>query len=273
MSAPDAAPEPTLHCLFRVHGTVPPGGGGGGGTPDDRNATRPDWATRVACLRNFLREFGTRNVGIMLDRVDTELLAAVGRCVDEAVAADGGAGAAGPPRMLRTNVGNAGSFAMAVNVLTSPGVFDVKPGDYVYVVDDDVVHAPGARAKLLLGLQVAEYVSLWDAPDKYRAGGEQCRILLTPDPASSARVLHWKTTASTGTTFAARMDALARDRPRVAERLGDPAGDPDMAGLWSDILAGATASGTRIVTPLPGAASHTRPALATPGLPLAEWAA
>lgn len=89
--------------------------------------------------------------------------------------------------------------------------------DYVYFVEDDYLHLSDSYEVLMQGLEISDYVSLYDHPDKYlpgsqggnpfidEDGGEVTKVFLTEDT-------HWKLTNSTTMTFATSVDVLKKDR-------------------------------------------------------------
>ena len=94
------------------------------------------------------------------------------------------------------------SFRAAMGVACENTADDV----YVYLVEDDYLHLPDARAVMLEGLQRADYVTLYDHPDKYVAGSEEAtRVILTTST-------HWKQVRSTTATFACTAGVLKQDR-------------------------------------------------------------
>lgn len=146
------------------------------------------------CLENFLRHFPADEVTVIADNVGERTL-------------DWLKGV-GVREIVRTALGNSGSFwACYERALALPD--DAA----VYFVENDYLHRSGARQVLLEGLRIADYVTLYDHPDKYvdgvnplvRGGGEQTVVRLTDS-------CHWKYTNSTTMTFAAKVGTLRQDR-------------------------------------------------------------
>jgi len=115
---------------------------------------------------------------------------------------------------LESKLGNAGSFLRVLDYALE----HFSGEDRIYFLEDDYLHLPSAPALLEEGLDIADYVTLYDHPDKYfnaadggpnlfiREGGELGRVLLT-------KSAHWKTTNSTTMTFAVKAKTLAEDAP------------------------------------------------------------
>ena len=151
------------------------------------------------CLNDFLKHFPASDVTVVADNVRDETMAWL-----EGL---------GLRQIVRTALGNSGSFWAAFqHALTFPD------DAIVYFVENDYLHREGARQILLEGFGIADYVTLYDHPDKYvdgvnplvRGGGEQTVVRLTES-------CHWKYTNSTTMTFAARVSTLRRDQ-RVVRR-------------------------------------------------------
>jgi len=148
-----------------------------------------------ACLDDFLRHFAPGEVSIIADNVGDETLAWLQ-----------GYGFAS---VTRTSLGNSGSFWKCYT-----DALEQDDDTAIYFVENDYLHREGARQVLLEGLAIADYVTLYDHPDKYlhdgpnpfvRDGGEHTVVKLT-------RSCHWKYTNSTTMTFAAKAGTLRKDR-------------------------------------------------------------
>lgn len=146
------------------------------------------------CLENFLKHFPAHEVTVIADNVAEETFAWLQGYDLKAI--------------IRTALGNSGSFWRCYEEALA------LPDDAaVYFVENDYIHRDGARATLFEGLAIADYVTLYDHPDKYydgenpevRGGGERTVVRLTSS-------CHWKYTNSTTLTFAARVGTLRADR-------------------------------------------------------------
>lgn len=146
------------------------------------------------CLENFLKEFLAEEIVIVADNVIDETYAWLKAKKFKAI--------------HRTSLGNVGSFWFCYKL-----AIEVPLGDYVYFVENDYIHKTGSRQALLEGLKIADYVTLYDHPDKYidgvnpkvKNGGEQTKVFLT-------KSAHWKITNSTTMTFAASSSVLKKDK-------------------------------------------------------------
>lgn len=135
--------------------------------------------------------------------------------------------------------------------------------DIVYFVEDDYLHMPGWRRALLEAFEhgVAQYVTLYDHPNKYGATYSYNipRVtLLTPST-------HWQTAVSTTNTFAATFKTLHRDLSVhvKAATAGEHHIDHEkFLALWS--------RGASLASCLPGWSTHCHEPFLSPRV---DWAA
>lgn len=154
---------------------------------ESRSKPKLPGATKLRCLANFLGAFGTGGVTVIADNCDDELLKAVYKY---------------PVAILETTLGNSRSFMYALSQVRF-----CPDNMLVYLVEDDYLHRPGSLRLLQEGLQKADYVTLYDHPDKYGPiyeYQEETRLFRTDSS-------HWKWTASTCMTFAALAKTLRED--------------------------------------------------------------
>lgn len=115
-------------------------------------------------------------------------------------------------KVFRISLGNAKSFIYTVD-------FAIKffnNNDKLYFAEDDYIYKVGADKIIEEGLDIAEYSSGYDHPDKYinyeqggpnpfiQEGGELTRVILTANS-------HWKLTNSFCMTFATRVKTIKED--------------------------------------------------------------
>ena len=162
-----------------------------------------------------------------------------------------------------TNLGNAQSFWHAYR-----NAIDVKnfssADDVVYLLEDDYFHLNGSFHCLMEGIERADYVSLYDHPDKYinridggdnpyiENGGEVTRLILTDSS-------HWKLTNSTTMTFAAKIKTLIRDFD-IWQRHTSNGNHPNDFGAFIELRQ----RGASLITPVPGLSTHTELKYLTP---------
>lgn len=154
------------------------------------------------CFKNFLDAFSGANIKIIADNCNDETIEMFSHYC-------GGFSSARRFELEETNLGNAGSLRHALTEA------ETLPDDTcVYFVEDDYLHAyrsKGVHTSLLdiihEGLEIANYVTLFDHPDKYSNlynFGEDTRVFRT-------KSTHWKQTASTCMTFATTVETLKDD--------------------------------------------------------------
>lgn len=164
-----------------------------------------------------------------------------------------------------TSLGNAQSFKFVlINIVES----QLKDDEIVYLLEDDYFHLENAPMLINEGLQRANYVSLYDHPDKYQdadkggdnpfisQGGEVTRVILTPSS-------HWKITNSTTMTFATTVGQLRRDAPVWIKHTSQGNHPNDFQAFLE--LGSMQRS---LITPIPAASTHTEKKYLAP---LIKW--
>nr|QBK93664.1 MAG: hypothetical protein LCPAC404_03680 [Pithovirus LCPAC404] len=158
-------------------------------------------------------------------------------------------------QIFRTNLGNTGSFKFALDLALKNNDEDV-----IYFVEDDYLHREGSEKVLLEGFEKADYVSMYDHPDKYMSpspnpfvknGSELSRVFLT-------KSTHWKKTNSTCMTFASKVKTLKEDYKVFID-------------LWHSFRIFThlnNEKGRTLITPIPGYSSHCMTEFLAP---LIDW--
>ena len=159
-----------------------------------------DNATKHHCLLNAIEHFGRENIHVIADNCSQELLSFIesqGLHYEE------------------THLGNSPSFKYAV----THAISTYNDNDIVYFLEDDYLHQPDSMQLIPEGLEIADYVTLYDHPDQYKSytlrykgespfnrfGIHRWRIFVTEHT-------HWREVPSTTMTFAARVKTLKQDR-------------------------------------------------------------
>ncbi len=176
----------TLHVVYRLSELTAAGA-----------KSKLENATKIQCLTNAIRTFPDAKFTVLADSLSDTFLSEVHAIF---------------PKVTRITCGSGGSsFRHAANIAMS-----FEPADIVYLLEDDYLHLPQATGILLDGFRVgADYVTLYDHPDKYinsedggnplvRDGGELTRLKI-------GELSHWKITNSTTMTFATRVATLKSD--------------------------------------------------------------
>jgi hypothetical protein len=106
------------------------------------------WADKYFCLLNALQKFGNENFYIIADNCSSKTIDFI---KSQQVLIE------------ETSLGNSASFLYMIDKI----IKNHNPDDYVYLLEDDYIHLPNSKRILLEGLEIADYVSLYDHPDKY----------------------------------------------------------------------------------------------------------
>lgn len=143
-------------------------------------------ATKERCLQNFMNVFG-KNLIVIADNCHEPLL----KHLEDMKLTK-----------FETNLGNAGSFRHTLKLACQ-----LDPESTAYFVEDDYLHLPLAARLIPEAIPYADYVTVYDHPDKYSKmydGGEVSKVFRT-------RSGHWRFTSSTTMTFAAQVKTLRED--------------------------------------------------------------
>jgi hypothetical protein len=194
---------------------------------------KPYFVTPQNCLHNFVKNFRYDELHIMADNVcdsTYEWLAYF------------------PYKTLRrTKLGNKTSFKHALNLSV------VLPDDTIaYFVENDYIHLPHSREILEEGIEIADYVSLYDHPDKYLPEHKD----KVPTYLYHTKSTHWAKVGSTTMTFAAKVSTLKQDK-WVFDAIIDesPYNHPNDAGIFS-VLTGSRCNNRRLITPIHSYSTH-----------------
>lgn len=197
-------------------------------------------ATKEVCLKNFLSCFADLifTEGVLERGVEPPCYIMADNCTRDTMKI---VNATGLP-VIETNLGNAGSLINTINLACEK----FEDDQIVYFSEDDYLHTGRAVNLIKDGLANAEYVTLYDHPDKYTAqygGGEESKVILT-------RNSHFRYTISTCMTFGVKAKTLREDL--------------DIWKKWTtsdhpydhEIFTELKTKGRRLIVPIPGAACH-----------------
>ncbi|HAR20456.1 MAG TPA: hypothetical protein DCR46_07330 [Cytophagales bacterium] len=151
-------------------------------------------ATKDHCLQNALDVFGMEGFYVCADNCSSETIQMVR--------------SKGVEPILST-LGNCGSWRFCIEFALQ----NLNEDSIIYILEDDYLHLKTAKQALIEGINIADYVSLYDHPDKYedgvnplvKDGSEACRVCLS-------KTVHWKETNSTTMTFATRVRIIKEDK-------------------------------------------------------------
>lgn len=226
-----------LHCIYRI-------------SDAGYTKVKPDYINNEDCLQNFLFRFGIDNLTVMADNVSEETERMLISTVPE-------------KKIHHISAGSSGaSFVKALNL-----ALELPKDDYVYFIENDYLHKPGAKSVLMEGLLMgSSFVTLYDHPDKYLDPSKGGNPLCTGD-AEDTRVYltescHWKITNSTTMTFASKVETLKRTEDIIRKHTSETY--PQDFKMFMDLRS----RGELLVSSIPGYSTHGETAWLSP---LTDW--
>jgi len=164
------------------------------------NKIKPDYVCKkLDVFERFYKIFNKYEIYVVADNVCEETYQFLLKYINK-------------DKLFRTQLSNAEAFMYAVNY--SLQNFDIN--EIVYFAEDDYLYTEHADKIILEGLEVGDYSSGYDHPDKYKNhsdggpnpfikdGGEITRVMLTQNT-------HWKITNSCCMTFAVKLKTIKED--------------------------------------------------------------
>lgn len=199
---------------------------------------KPEYVTPDHCLKNFIRNFCNNDVSeltIIADNCSNETIAMVGEVT-------------GLDTVFATSLGNAGSFRFALDE-----ALKLPDDEVVYFVEQDYVHRTGSRQALLEGIEIADFVSLYDHPDRYKMENT------VPEYIFRTQSSHWRTIISNTMTFACKVGTLRKSQQIIRNHCsGQHPHDNDM---WIELRR----NGYLFISPMPAFCSHGETLFMSPG--------
>lgn len=195
------------------------------------NKIKPEWVNNLNCFRSLVTNCSDAEVHVFGDRLTNstvEWLDSYQVDYHETKAH-----------------GNSETFLEILNY----AIENCEPDDIVYFVEDDYIHRPGFVKILREGLARADYVSLYDHPDKY---GQNVRLMYTDNS-------HWQYVPSTTMTFATKLKTLVFDVEVFKSSI--TTGNPPDHYIFSHLTQNLQ---RRLATPIPGYSTHGESALLSP---------
>ena len=162
--------------------------------------TKPLYLTKTDTFLHFLKIFINEDIYVIADNVCDETYIFLLQHVNY-------------DKVLRTNLGNTASFMYSANFAIN--TFD-NDEEIIYFAEDDYIYTKDAPKIIAEGLNIADYSSGYDHPDKYinhneggpnpfiSEGGESTRVLISNSS-------HWKITNSCCMTFAVKIKTIKQD--------------------------------------------------------------
>jgi hypothetical protein len=209
---------------------------------------KPSYVTKRGLLDHFLKTFEGYEIFIVADKVSDESFKYLSSKVQD------------DKHIQRTSYGCCpGSFMFGLMWM----IQTLKDDDKLYMTEDDYMYTPDAPKVIEEGLDLADYVSGYDHPDKYEnhseggpnpfveQGGEPTRVL-------RGATRHWKITNSCCMTFAARIKTLKQDASLMYQF------NRTMRSDDFHMFLALGKQGRRLISPLPGVSTHGERLLLSP---------
>lgn len=203
---------------------------------------KPDYINNKNCLKNALKVFPPNMFEwlIIMDNISNktylELEFILGDCT-----------------IKRVSVGNgAGTFNIALDEA-------LKSGEkYFYFIENDYIHLQGAPDALYDAFQLgADYVNLYDHPDKYKPASQGGNPFIEEDGSEVTKIYlgnysHYKLNYSATMTFGASKRSLERDE-HILRKWTTIDGYPRDFDMFTELT---KQWGRTMLCPIPGYACH-----------------
>lgn len=205
--------------------------------------TKVEGANKEVCLMNFAKAFQNEIFGPTVPPLDSwvppmRIIAdKCGRKTHKMLQETG-------IPLSTTDFGNAGSLKFAFEIAFE----ECQDEDLVYFCEDDYLHLYNSPQLLREGMKKADYVTLYDHPDKYSNSynfGEFSKVIKTESS-------HWRYTISTCMTFATTVKTLKEDYEIWLKYIDGSHPHDHMA--FTDLN---KTKKRRLAVCIPGAACHT----------------
>jgi hypothetical protein len=211
-------------------------------------------ATKQRCLLNFLEQWPIDEVIVFADLCKAETM----EFLQDYSETTG----------LQIHLIQGGSSAGSWRIVRDFVVRTIPDNEVVYFVEDDYFHLDMSRTCLLEAIERADYVTLYDAPDKYVPANMGGNPYIDEDGTDLTRVCltkshHWRLTNSTTMTFACKAKTLREDLP-IWKKYTDEGDHPHDFQAFLELRA----KGRSLLSPLPTLSTHCEPAWLAP---LMNW--
>jgi hypothetical protein len=160
---------------------------------------KPHYVTKRDCFTHFIKIFKGYDIYVFADNISQETFEFLINYIS-------------PEKIFQTSLNNGHSFIYTLQF----AVTHFNDEEKVYFAEDDYIYKEEAPKIIEEGLNIADYSSGYDHPDKYinsnnggpnpfiSNGGELTRVVITNSS-------HWKFTNSCCMTFASRIKTLKED--------------------------------------------------------------
>jgi hypothetical protein len=202
------------------------------------NKIKPSYVTKKGCFLHFLQVFKNYDIYLFADNVKDETFKFLKEYIHES-------------KIFRTSLNNAGSFMNSLKF----AINNFNDNEKIYFAEDDYIYTKEAPKIIEEGLDIADYSSGYDHPDKYinhkdggpnqfiKNGGELTRVILSKNR-------HWKVTNSCCMTFATTVKKCKEDLP-IFKKFCSTNHPHDL-----DIFYNLYKKGRRLVSCIPSVSTH-----------------
>lgn len=214
---------------------------------------KPDYINNKNCLENAIKCFSNADWLIIGDNLSDDT-----RKMVEEIAPDAD--------LSLVKIGHgAGTFNIALDYAISSGFSD---NEIIYFLENDYLHREGSEQILKDGFDIgADYVCLYDHPDKYIPANKGGNPLIDEDGGELTKVFlgkscHFKLTNSTTMTVAAKVKTLREDEPILRKWTNTK--HPNDMQMFMELRE----RGRSLVSSIPGYATHGETRWLSP---LTDW--
>lgn len=148
-----------------------------------------------------------------------------------------------------------------------------KDDEIVYFLEDDYYHRMDKdiikHIIVALNENIADYISLYDHPDKYIIQSKGGNPLVDDEHSGEKTIVkldslnqHWKLTNSTTMTFATKISTLKKDRDIFLSYLYPGVSHPNDFHIFLDLI---SIQKSTVATPIPGLSTHGETNYLSPG--------
>jgi hypothetical protein len=202
------------------------------------NKIKPEYLTKKGCFLHFLKVFKSYDIYVFADNVSEDTYSFLQENIDN-------------KKIIRTSLSNAGSFMYVLNF----AIKNFDDNEKIYFAEDDYIYRENSPKIIEEGLDIANYSSGYDHPDKYinhkeggpnpfiEKGGELTRVILT-------KSTHWKVTNSCCMTFATTLKMIKEDY-KIFENHCSTTHPYDFE-IWCDLYK----KGRKLVSCIPSVSTH-----------------
>jgi len=203
------------------------------------NKVKPPYVTKKRCFTHFYKIFKNYEINVIADNICDDTYQFLLQYVDAS-------------KITITSLGNSKSFIYCANF----AINNFHNNDKVYFAEDDYLYLENAPQIIEEGLEIADYSSGYDHPDKYvnhsqggpnpfiESGGELTRVLISKNR-------HWKLTNSCCMTFATTVKIIKEDFDIYQKYCNTST--PDDFRMFSELIKN---KNRKLVSCLPAVSTH-----------------